>query len=117
MKLGWTAAGVLVSAALTFLLVFIIAVLEFYTGLSEGAAGLCVYAAAALSVFAGAVLCVSKAGSKALPHAMAVAFVYIAAMLIASLAVNGRISTDIHCISIIAGVLLAGFLGAVCAGK
>lgn len=117
MKLKWVVAGVLVSIAMTFLLIFVIAAAEYFTDLGEGIAGILVYAAAAVSVFAGAFTAAYKAQGKALPHAAAVAFIYIAAMIIASVAINGRVNTDMHCLSIFAGVIAAGFLGAVCGRK
>ena len=51
MKVRWIIAGSLISFAMTFVLVFIIAVASYSTDLSEGAAGVCAYAAAALGVF------------------------------------------------------------------
>lgn len=114
MKVKWVLAGAGISALLTLMLTFVIAVIEYYTGFGENAAVICVYFAAAASVFAGAFTAVRFSGEKAFFHAMAVAVIYIIGLVIASLAVNGRINTDMHCVSVMLGALMAGFLGAVC---
>lgn len=112
MKIRWIIVGALTSFAVTFALVFIIAAVAYFTDLSENAAGVCAYAAAA-GVFAGAHIAASNAGRRAFFHALAVSLLYIAAMIAASFALNGGVNTDIHCVSIMTGALLAGFLGAV----
>lgn len=114
MKLRWICIGSLMAFAVTFAAVFIIALAEYSTGMSEGAAGVCAYASAIVGVFAGALFSAGKARTKSLLNAMPVSVFYIAALIVASLVLNGRINTDIHCISLMAGVILAGFLGAVC---
>ena len=117
MKVRWIISGALLSFAVTFVLVFIIAVASYSTDLSEGAAGVCAYAAAALGVFFGAYTSVVKARQNSLLHAMCVSAVYAAAIIAASLALNGRINTGIHSMSIMAGVALTGFLAAVIGGR
>jgi len=106
-------AGSALSFALTFVFVFIIALLEYFTGMSEGAANICAYIAAAAGVFAGALLSAAVSGQRALLNAMPVSLIYIAAIITATLIFRKSINTDIHCISLFAGIVLAGFLGAV----
>ncbi len=117
MKFRWILSGTLIAFIITAALIFVTAAVEYFTGLSENAAGICVYAATAVSVFCGAAFSAGKAGTKALFNAMAVSVIYIAAVIIISLVINGRINTDMHCASVIMGALLAGFLGAVCVKK
>ena len=117
MKVRWIIAGSLISFAMTFVLVFIIAVASYSTDLSEGAAGVCAYAAAALGVFFGAYTSVIKSKGHALLHAMCVSAVYAAAIVAASIAVNGTVNTGIQSISIMMGVVLTGFLAAVVGGR
>lgn len=114
MKLRWICIGTVVSFAVTFAAVFVIALAEYSTGMSEGAAGVCAYASAIAGVLVGAVFSARKARTKALLNAMPVSGIYIVVLIAVSLVLNGRINTDIHCISMMAGVILAGFLGAVC---
>lgn len=114
MKLKCVCLGTIISFVVTFAAVFLIAVAEYSTGITEGAAGVCAYISAIVGVFFGALFSAGKSGTKALVNAMPVSLIYIAVIITASLILNGRINTDIHCWSLMAGVVLAGFLGAVC---
>ena len=114
MNLKCVSLGTVMSFIITFAAVFLIAVAEYSTGMTEGAAGVCAFISAIVGVFSGALFSAGKSGSKALINAMPVPLIYIAVIIAASLILNGRINTDIHCISLMAGILLAGFLGAVC---
>lgn len=114
MKLKCVCLGTVMSFVITFVAVFIIAAAEYSTGMTEGAAGVCAFVSAIVGVFFGALFSAGKSGTKALVNAMPIPLFYIAVIITASLILNGRINTDIHCLSLIAGVILAGFLGAVC---
>ncbi|MDO5396794.1 MAG: TIGR04086 family membrane protein [bacterium] len=114
MKLKCVCLGTVISFVITFAAVFLIAAAEYSTGMTEGAAGVCAYISAIVGVFLGSLFSAGKSGTKALVNAMPIPLIYIAVIIAASLILNGRINTDIHCLSLMTGVILAGFLGAVC---
>lgn len=113
MRLRWIISGALLSVILVFMFLFLIAAAEYFTSLGENTAGILVYITTAIAVFIGAIFAVRKSGTKALFHAMAVALILILAIVVVSVSVNGRVNTDIHCISMITGILLSAFLAAV----
>lgn len=117
MRIRWILSGAVMSFIITFIIVFIIAAAEYSTGLSEGAAQVFAYVSAAVGVFAGAAFSAAKSGTKALINAMPVSLIYIAVIISVTLVFNKRINMDIHCISLFAGIIFAGFLGAVCGQK
>lgn len=114
MKLKCICLGTVISFIITFAAVFLIAIAEYSTGMTEGAAGICAFISSIVGVFFGALVSSLKSGTKALVNAMPVSLIYIAVIIAASLILNGRINTDIHCLSLMAGIILSGFLGAVC---
>ena len=112
MRLKWIFSGTLLTVIMAAVLMLLIALAEYFTSMGEGLAMILVYAAMAFSVLAGAFFAVRKSGIKALPTAMTVALLLIIVLVIASFATNGQISTNTHFISIIIGIVLASFLGA-----
>lgn len=112
MKWKWIFVGTLLSAVLMTVFVFAIALVEYATSISQGLSNVLVYVFCAVSVAVGAAFAVMKSGTKAFFHAMAVAAVFIAAVVVMSLIINGAIKFDAHCVSVVSGILLSGFLGA-----
>lgn len=112
MKWKWILAGAMLSAVLVTVFVFAIAIIEYATPISQGVSNVLIYVFCAVSVAIGAAFAVMKSGTKAFFHAMSVAVVFIAAVVTVSLITNGSIKFDTHCVSVISGILLSGFLGA-----
>lgn len=117
MKIRWIFSGSVMAFVITFVIVFLIAAAEYSTGLSEGAAQIFAYISAAVGVFIGSAFSARKSGEKALINAMPVSVIYIAAIISVTLILNKGMNADIHSISLFAGIIFSGFLGAVCGQK
>ncbi len=102
-----------VSAFLTALFIFVIALLSCFTGASETTLTIAVYASVIISVFAGAFACVKAAGGKALLHALFLTALYYALLAAATFAINGSLVPNSHFFTMTAGIFAAGILGAV----
>lgn len=112
MKWKWIFAGTALSAILMFIFVFAIAIVEYTTSISQGVSNILVYVFCAVSVAIGAAFSVMKSGTKAFFHAMSVAIIFIIAVIVMSLIIDGSVDVDAHCISVISGIVFSGFLGA-----
>lgn len=104
--------GILTAFGLTLALVFLTALAAYATHMSEGAAIIAAYASAVIAVFAGGLLAAVKAKRRVLLHSLCVSAVYAAALIGASVALNGKVGADVHSVSMLAGIGLTGFLAA-----
>ena len=113
MKLRSIVLGSFVSAAMIMLFIVIISVLLYFTQMNDSAANICVYAGAALGVFAGAFVSAKTCGGRVLLNSMSVSVLCVIALIVISLIMNGRVNFNMHFWAMILGSVFAGFLGAV----
>ena len=102
-----------ISVFLTVLLVFIISLLSYFTGVAETTLTIMVYASVVLSVFIGSFICVRNTESKALLHALILSAAYYALLVAVTLLINGTITPNSHFFTMTAGIFASGILGAV----
>ena len=113
MKLKSVILGFVISVVIILLILFIMALLTYFTGISDSVTNVCVYIGMAFGVLLGAFFAAKSSGKKPLFNAMAVSIVCIAFLIILSLVMNGKIDFNMHFVAALIGCLLAGFFGAV----
>lgn len=112
MKLKAVIFGAVTAAAVTAAVVFAAALFSYFTDINEAVSSICVYIGSAAGVFLGSFCAARSGGGKVLLHAMAVSIICIAAIVIISLAINGRVNFDMHFWCVSFGSIISGFLGA-----
>lgn len=105
--------GFAVSGVMTFLLLLTVTVLTYFGAMSGNAVTVGVYAAAALSVIAGAITTAKNSGKNVLLNCMVFAVLYIVMLLAVSAFINSGEMLSLHFAVLLAGVLLCAFAGAV----
>ena len=110
MRICSVLCGVLIAIVISAALIFITALLSYFTPISEGMSNVIVYIGAALGILLGAISAVRTSESKALFHAMSVSILFL---WIISFSVNGGIHFDMHFLAVTLGALFSGFLGAI----
>mgnify|MGYP004478521217 CR=1 FL=1 len=113
MRIRSVLCGVLIAIVISAALIFITALLSYFTPISEGVSNVMVYIGAALGILLGAISAVRTSESKALFHAMSVSILFLVLLWIISFSVNGGIHFDMHFLAVTLGALLSGFLGAI----
>lgn len=106
-----------VSVILSAIFLFILAVLSYASPISEKTITVLVYVSVVLCVFVGALLAAHSAQSKALFNAIAVSILYYVIVFALTFVINKAISPNTHFITMSAGILAAGILGAVMGSK
>ncbi len=101
------------SILVTMVIIFILALLSYFTGIGEGVVSALVYAAVAAGALLGTIAVSKAAGSKVFIHSMLVCVIYLAVLVGVSVLINRGVSFNSHFFTMTAGVFCAGFLGCV----
>lgn len=101
------------SIVLTFILLLILAVVEYFSNISENVIVYLVYASVILSVLVGSFAVSKSSDSKALIHSLILCTVYFIVLILLSLGINGRIVFNTHFFAIAGGIFGAGVLGTI----
>ena len=113
MKLRSVVIGFLIAVIFSTAILFILALLSYFTSVDEGIISASVYAGAAVSIFIGALYAARTCGSKILLNSLSVSMIYLAALATISLIIHHGIVFNMHFAAVIASGLGSGFLGAV----
>lgn len=108
--------GTLFAIMVTFLIIFILSLLSYFTDISENILATGVYASVIIGVLLGSSVVSRAAAQKVFFHTLLVCILYLAVLAGISLIVNKEVSLGMHTATIAAGVFGAGFLGCI-AGK
>ena len=114
-KINFTgiAKGIAFSLILTFLFIFIIALVCYFCTVSEKIMSLSVFAATAISVFLGALLLAKSADGSGLVHGLILGIGYLIIMFIADFIFHKGIDISGGIVSTPVCVLASGMLGGI----
>lgn len=102
-----------VTVFLTALLVFVISLLSYFTGISETTLTITVYVSVVLSVFIGSLIAAKVTGTKVLLHSLLVSVIFYALLAAITFLINGTLVLNPHFFTMTAGIFASGILGAV----
>ena len=105
--------GSAISLALTAAIIFIFALLAYFTQISDGVITIGAYSAVILGVMCGSALIAHGAPEKKMAHVALMCAVFTAVLIALSFILNGRIAFNAHTAGILGGIIAAAFLGAV----
>ena len=105
--------GSVFSVLITMFIILILALLSYFTGISENVVGICVYAAVIVGVLLGTIAVSRAASGKVFIHAMLVCLMYLAVLIGISAIINKGITVNSHLFAITGGIFASGFLGSV----
>lgn len=105
--------GTVFSILVTFVIIFILSLLSYFTHISETVITTCVYASVIVGVLMGTIAVSKAASGKVFIHAMIVCVLYLVVLVGISAIINKGISFNLHLLAITGGVFAAGFLGSV----
>ncbi len=103
--------GSIFSILVTMLIIFILSLLSYFTGISETVVSACVYASVAAGVLLGTIAVSRAAAGKAFIHVMLVCLIYLAVLVGISALINKGIAFNSHFFAVVCGTFAAGFLG------
>ncbi len=103
--------GSIFSILVTMLIIFVLSLLSYFTGISESVINACVYAAVVVGVLLGAVAVSRAAAGKAFVHVMLVCLIYIAVLVGISALINKGIAFNSHFFAVVGGAFASSFLG------
>lgn len=105
--------GTFLSLLISLVLVCILAVIVYFSNISDRAVSGVIFLVSCLSVFLGALILAKNIESRGLLNGIILAGVYFAVLLVVSLLVNGRISVSVNNILRLLSILASGGLGGV----
>lgn len=105
--------GAIFALLFTAAAILVLSVITYLGNIDGKISAMIIYAISAAGVALGAVIAVKKSGRAALLHAMSVSGIYLAVLVALSAALNRFIEPNGHFLTMTAGILIAGFLGAV----
>lgn len=103
----------LFSLFITFIVIFILALLAFFTSIAENVLVGCAYGAVAAGVLLGSIFVSRAAQQKALIHAMLLSLIYAVVLTGIAIILNGMPMFSSRLMFIIIGIFAAGFVGSV----
>lgn len=101
------------SLLITFAVIFILALLAFFTSISENVLLGCAYGAVGVGVLLGAILVSKAVQQKALIHALLMCIIYAVVLTGISFVLNGMPMFNSRLALIIIGIFATGFLGSI----
>ncbi|MCH5210942.1 MAG: TIGR04086 family membrane protein [Oscillospiraceae bacterium] len=105
--------GSVFSVLITMFIILILALLSYFTGISENVVSICVYASVIIGVLMGAIAVSRAVSGKVFIHAMLVCVMYLAVLVGISAIFNKGITVNSHLFAITGGIFASGFLGSV----
>lgn len=103
--------GTFFALVVTFVIIFILSVLSYFTGIGENVISICVYASVVIGVLLGTIAVSKAASQKAFIHSMLVCILYMLILAGVSFLINKEISLNTHFLAITGGAFAAAFLG------
>lgn len=117
MKLRSVILGFAVSVLITATVIVGVAAMMYFTDLSESAGNVCVYVGTAAGVVCGAYVAARAAERRVLFHSLAVAVMFVFALVGVAVGVNGGVAVNGHFAAVIAGTMAAAVAGAVAGNR
>ena len=105
--------GAFLSLLISMLLVCLLAVIVYFSNISDRTVSAVIFAISVVSVFFGALILAKNITSRGLLNGLAVAGVYFAVLFVVSLLVNGTVSPSLSNILRLLSILASGGLGGV----
>lgn len=103
--------GTVFSILITFVIIFILSLLSYFTHIGETLITTCVYASVIIGVLMGTVAVSKAASGKVFIHAMLVCLLYFLVLVGISAVINKEIAFNAHFLAVTGGIFAAGFLG------
>lgn len=105
--------GTIFAILVTFVIILILALLSYFTGIDETIITTGVYASVIIGVILGTIAVSKVANSRAFVHAMLVCGLYLIVLIGISLIVNNGIMFNTHFLAVIGGIFASGILGCI----
>ena len=105
--------GTIFAILVTFVIILILALLSYFTGIDETIITTGVYASGIIGVILGTNAVSKVANSRAFVHAMLVCGLYLIVLIGISLIVNNVIMFNTHFLAVIGGTFASGILGCI----
>ena len=105
--------GTIFAILVTFVIILILALLSYFTGIDETIITTGVYASVIIGVILGTIAVSKAANSRAFVHAMLVCALYLIVLIGISLIVNNGIMFNTHFLAVIGGTFASGILGCI----
>lgn len=105
--------GAIFAFAVTFAVILILSVITYFTNADSKMITVGVYAGVVAGVTLGSLIAAKKCEKMVLVHAMAVSAIYLAVLVLISVILNKGFQLNGHFLTMTAGILGSGFLGAV----
>ena len=105
--------GTIFAILVTFVIILILALLSYFTGIDETIITTGVYASVIISVILGTIAVSKTANSRVFVHAMLVCALYLIVLIGISLIVNNGIMLKTHFLAVIGGTFASGILGCI----
>ena len=114
-KMNFAASGIgaLISLIMTLILVLIISVIYYFTDIGYNICGILVFAAGAVSSFAGGMYAARKAGGNGLIHGLLTSLIYLIVLYAASFVITGCRASAARLITLLIAGSCAGMLGGI----
>lgn len=105
--------GTVFAFAVTFAVILILSLITYFTNADSKIITIGIYAGVVAGVTLGSLISAKKCDKMVLLHAMAVSAVYLAVLILISVVLNRSFQLNGHFLTMTAGILGSGFLGAV----
>ena len=105
--------GTLLSLLISFILVFILAVVVYFSNVSDRVVTSAIFAVSCLSVFLGALILAKNIESRGLLNGLMLSGVYFAILFVVSLLANGSVALSFGNILRLLSILASGSLGGI----
>ncbi len=103
--------GTLFSVIITFIIIFILSLLSYFSSIGENIITIGVYASVIIGVLLGSIAVAKGAPQKAFLHVMLLCLIYVLLLIGVSWIINGTIVFNSHFLTVVGGAFAAGFLG------
>ena len=114
-KVSFVSSGVgaLISLVMTLILVLVISVVYYVTDIGDNLCGILVFAAGAVSSFAGGMYSARKAGGNGLLHGLLTALIYLVILYLSSFIIAGSHASFARILTLLIAGSCAGMLGGI----
>ena len=105
--------GAAISLLITAILIFVLALLSYFTHIGENTVTICAYASVMVGIFIGSVLVSIGVQAKRLLHVIIMCTIYAVVLSSLSVVLNGSLTFNAHMAAVIGGMFAAALFGAI----
>lgn len=105
--------GSLFAFIITLLFIIVFALLSYFGNPDERVVTVGVYAGVVIGVFVGSLAVAKASENKILLHSLIVSVIYLAILVAVSALINRELHFNTHFLTLTAGIIISGLLGAV----